>query len=969
MGNEASTSRLLHNLEELEQELERDQVSKSNQPLKVQHGWDSKDCSNNMTVLDDGLKVRRNKSLQPRTDAVRGKRGYGQGIHIWKIHWPQSMRGSNAVIGVATYQAPLTCTGYSSLIGSNDQSMGWDIVRNVLLFNDCVIRKYPDDAPGEFVAPDVITVILNMDSGTLGFKSDGKNYGVALKGLRLLGKKLYPAISTTYDNCEVGIEYIRSTDQGRPQAKPCPLASPLKFKQQCGENIELSNDSIQAERSNFMSESDKAVVLTSRSLQPNEKFEIRVKRTLDKWPEGLAIGVVALEAGFEIPRSLPGQATDIAWVWKGTDVLHDQKTERKMDFNLNSAKIGDKFGVMRKEDGALHFFYNGRDMGMAATNVPQKIHGIVDVHGSTIHVELVEQIREETTEPTGAAFTGISRIDRVFEKMRQTIDLLKKKDERSIRSTIHMVHEHLYMLYAKHKARNLRQLMGDKLVQLNAAFHITEYIKFLCECGIENDKIHELLRTVCLNYSDASLQFARSIGQTDLLGILSAELAKYQNRYMSEEGKKDIVMSAFGILHNCSKVTENRGVYYRLGVINIAVPYTKPGNDETVAMTALMTLSYLVTIDQNHLIQAEPSAIANILKKLDEALKNAATHQSDGSLTFHAYEIVESLINLSKSAQNRVTTVQKGGIPLFVKMMKVGNPQEQELALNAVWELINGGDGTLSTISRTAGLLDAVKALKSSKVETVRQAAERISLKLDTQSQMFSQRFDPAPKPKCTYNDICNKFVETLNLHKSYFDAKYHRCYCNVCHNDRGDKLYYTRGNPPKDYGIPIGWYRYALCLPPKAKAMNVLDNWHRAFHGTKKDVVTKILEVGELLIPGDVALGGDKISEREGHFKDDNKPEGFDTKKIFVSPSIRYAGHGAYAMPHKFVVSGKTYVARVALQVCIRPGSYDVGDQTIGETKPIDPKFDNQEIEWSTKERGSTILYGLLVKLEEQAS
>ncbi|XP_013389393.1 uncharacterized protein LOC106158081 isoform X1 [Lingula anatina] len=627
---------------------------------------------------------------------------------------------------------------------------------------------------------------------------------------------------------------------------------------------------------------------------------------------------------------------------------------------------------MRKEDGALHFFYNGRDMGMAATNVPLKIHGIVDVCGSTTHVELVEQMREETTEPTGAAFTGMAREERAFEKMKQAIDLLKKKDERAILSTELMVLQHLYMLYAKNTARNLRQLMGDKLVQLNAAFHITEYIKFLCECGIENDKIYtcyDLLLNVCLNYSDGSLKFARSIGQTDLLGILSAELAKYQNRYMSEEGKRGIVMTAFGILLSCSKVTENREVYYRLCVISIVVPYTKPGNDETVAMTALMTLSYLVTIDQQHLIQAEPSAIANILKKLDEALKNAETHQSDGSLSFHAYEIVESLINLSKSAQNRVTMVQKGGIPLFVKMMKVGNPQEQELVLNAVWELINGGDGTLSTISRTEGLLDAVKALKGSKVETVRRAAERISLKLDTQTQMFSQSFDPAPRPKCTYKDICDKFVETLHIHESYFDAKYHRCYCNVCHNERGDKLYYTRGNPPKDYGIPIGWYRYALSLPAKAKALNVLDNWHRAFHGTKKHVVSKILEVGELLIPGDVALGGDKKSDREDHFKENYKPEGFDTKKTVLSPSIRYAGHDAYAMPHKLEVSGKTYVARVALQVYIRPGSYDVGDQTIGETKPIDPKFDNQEIEWSTKERGSTILYGLLVKLEEQAS
>ena len=53
-------------------------------------------------------------------------------------------------------------------------------------------------------------------------------------------------------------------------------------------------------------------------------------------------------------------------------------------------------------------------------------------------------------------------------------------------------------------------------------------------------------------------------------------------------------------------------------------------------------------------------------------------------------------------------------------------------------------------------------------------------------------------------------------------------------------------------------------------------------------------------------------------------------------------------------------------LQLCINPDSYQVGPQTIAATSEIDPKFSNQEIEWSTKQRGSIILYGLLVKLDE---
>ena len=62
----------------------------------------------------------------------------------------------------------------------------------------------------------------------------------------------------------------------------------------------------------------------------------------------------------------------------------------------------------------------------------------------------------------------------------------------------------------------------------------------------------------------------------------------------------------------------------------------------------------------------------------------------------------------------------------------------------------------------------------------------------------------------------------------------------------------------------------------------------------------------------------------------------------------------------------GRMYNARVAFQVFLAPGSYLIGPQTIGASKQIDPSFSNQELEWSTVQQGSTILYGLMVKLEE---
>lgn len=43
-------------------------------------------------------------------------------------------------------------------------------------------------------------------------------------------------------------------------------------------------------------------------------------------------------------------------------------------------------------------------------------------------------------------------------------------------------------------------------------------------------------------------------------------------------------------------------------------------------------------------------------------------------------------------------------------------------------------------------------------------------------------------------------------------------------------------------------------------------------------------------------------IRERTGHFHDGCKPEGFNTKRVFVSPSVNYAGLEVYAASSRYV-------------------------------------------------------------------
>jgi hypothetical protein len=45
------------------------------------------------------------------------------------------------------------------------------------------------------------------------------------------------------------------------------------------------------------------------------------------------------------------------------------------------AKVGDRVAVVRKETGVLNFFVNGEDQGPAATNVPERVYGVIDLYG------------------------------------------------------------------------------------------------------------------------------------------------------------------------------------------------------------------------------------------------------------------------------------------------------------------------------------------------------------------------------------------------------------------------------------------------------------------------------------------------------------------------------------------------------------------------------------------------------------
>lgn len=191
----------------------------------LKHAWNADDRSLNIFVKvsdndDDKMTFHRHPVAQS-TDCIRGKVGYTRGLHVWEILWSTRQRGTHAVVGVATQDAPLHSQGYQSLVGSNEQSWGWDLGRNKLYHNAKQGNSgttYPSLLNNDetFVVPDKFYVVLDMDEGTLAFVVDGQYLGVAFRGLK--GKKLYPIVSAVWGHCEITIRYIGGLDP-----EPLPL--------------------------------------------------------------------------------------------------------------------------------------------------------------------------------------------------------------------------------------------------------------------------------------------------------------------------------------------------------------------------------------------------------------------------------------------------------------------------------------------------------------------------------------------------------------------------------------------------------------------------------------------------------------------------------------------------------------------------------------------------------------------------
>lgn len=158
-------------------------------------------------------------------------------------------------------------------------------------------------------------------------------------------------------------------------------------------------------------EFSQSIVLVNQTLQDGELFSVSVDKLNDRWSGSIEVGKdlmvcrlleIILNEKFllgvtTIPPNilstdLPNTMTDLdhdTWVLSGCTVMKDGLAIKyNYSLDLDKVKVGSVVGVMRHNNGCLHYFLDGNDQGIACTNVPPNLYPLIDIYGRCTQVTI-----------------------------------------------------------------------------------------------------------------------------------------------------------------------------------------------------------------------------------------------------------------------------------------------------------------------------------------------------------------------------------------------------------------------------------------------------------------------------------------------------------------------------------------------------------------------------------------------------
>ena len=201
----------------------------------------------------------------------------------------------------------------------------------------------------------------------------------------------------------------------------------------------------------------------------------------------------------------------------------------------------------------------------------------------------------------------------------------------------------------------------------------------------------EIIFSVCWNYSDASLSFAKELVKNGMVSLVALNIGWKPYLQHQEKQKEDFILSAsLSILNNLSKVTEARCYFEKANIKQLLQPFLKSAKEDHKVKSIMILVAIKSNSDEDNKMLEDTAPILPIKKLLASAISSKTTHGPRCYKGFSSVELVNSLNLIAANSSYKYKIVLEGCLPLLVNMLQYKDEEEQEAALTTVWILEDG---------------------------------------------------------------------------------------------------------------------------------------------------------------------------------------------------------------------------------------------------------------------------------------
>ncbi|CAD5115984.1 DgyrCDS4915 [Dimorphilus gyrociliatus] len=455
------------------------------------------------------------------------------------------------------------------------------------------------------------------------------------------------------------------------------------------------------------------------------------------------------------------------------------------------------------------------------------------------------------------------------------------------------------------------------------------------------------------NNCENNSMFPSAIARQGCLDLIHNVLEKGNNERAVEdiEAKKSVFTFILRILYNFSKVSKLADEIRDRDLRVYLEDYPDfQRYDLGVSFLKVMALGRI--LPDKKFWKIEESILDLLLEQIKSTIKSKTIFEG---IVFYLQEILECLSYTLECIENCIYMIHNGLIDFLLeilchKLTGEINVKFTITCLNTILSVIIT-DKSLQESEKgklqQGKIREKLQDLSKNEINGLAESAEICLIKIwSIDSYQFASE-------ACLLENDCKKFIDdVLLISGEHINKEFTECHCRFCHSTRNFKEYCYQGIPPRAYSVPIGWYLLGLKTHSRILNEDILKKYHRAYHGTRVGNISKILRQGDIVSsPSNLDNSKKRSFDRSGETA---------KERVFISPSLRYAGLDAFA--ESYVWNNK--IVKVAFDLLVCPGTYELGKEVVGSNSPFDSKFSNDEIEWSINLKGMAVIRGLLIKL-----